>query len=112
MAFYVYFYPDSPICVSRQQQTYGISRQVKNNISCIVDADPTEVSFSWTLNATNVIRDLRGFKTFETLSGAKSIIEYHPVTNVDYGALYCHARNTIGHMKEPCIFHIVPTGIL
>lgn len=49
---------------------------------------------------------------FETMSGAKSIIEYHPVTNVDYGALYCHARNSIGHMKEPCIFYIVPTGIL
>lgn len=100
----------TPICSGRQEQTYGIPRQGKNNISCIVDADPTEVSFTWTLNATNVMRELGGYRSFETLSGAKSIIEYQPITKVDYGAVLCHAKNSIGHMREPCIFHIVPTG--
>ncbi|KFM63280.1 hypothetical protein X975_25285, partial [Stegodyphus mimosarum] len=29
---------------------------------------------------------------------------------MDYGFVYCHAKNSIGDMREPCVFNVVPTG--
>ncbi|XP_054707579.1 contactin-5-like [Uloborus diversus] len=100
----------SPVCSPKQPRTYNISHHGKNNVSCAVEADPKAVTFSWMLN-NSVAISLRNAVLLETDSGSTSVIEYHPVTKLDYGALHCHAKNSIGTMKEPCVFNIVPIEI-
>ncbi|GFT48765.1 nephrin [Trichonephila clavipes] len=96
----------SPVCIPHQQRTYGIVWQGKSNLTCSVEADPKEVTFTWTLN-NSVIEELAGAPTPK---GSKSILEYQTKTKRDYGPVQCYAKNAIGKMKEPCVFNIVPTG--
>ncbi|GFY78687.1 nephrin, partial [Trichonephila inaurata madagascariensis] len=96
----------SPVCITHQQHTYGIVWQGKSNLTCSVEADPKEVTFTWTLSNL-VIEELAGAPTPK---GSKSILEYQTKTKRDYGPVQCYAKNAIGKMKEPCVFNIVPTG--
>ena len=41
-------------------------------------------------------------------TNSRSVVEYVPRTELDYGSLLCWATNSIGRQREPCIFHLVP----
>ncbi|CAL1282683.1 unnamed protein product [Larinioides sclopetarius] len=97
----------SPVCVPRQQRRYGIAWHSWSNVSCAVEADPNEVSFTWTLNNITVAREEPGIPNQD---GSKSVLEYHTVKKTDYGTLLCHATNAIGPMREPCMMIVVTAG--
>lgn len=43
-------------------------------------------------------------------NGTNSILEYTPITDLDYGTLSCWAINSIGQQILPCVFQIVAAG--
>lgn len=101
-------FTDTPVCVKGQKSVYGVARHEEANVSCTVEADPAEVAFRWTFN--NSIGESIDILSYNSDGASKSIARYIPRTRLDYGQLYCFAKNSIGVMKEPCVFTIIPTG--
>ncbi|GIY27242.1 uncharacterized protein CEXT_286451 [Caerostris extrusa] len=87
---------------------YGIARHEEANVSCAVEADPPEVAFRWSFNNT-VSAETIDILSYSSDGASRSVARYIPRTRLDYGALYCFAKNAVGIMKEPCIFTIIPT---
>lgn len=98
----------TPTCAKGQKSVYGVARHEEANVSCSVEADPAEVAFRWTFN--NSIGESIDILSYNSDGASRSVARYIPRTRLDYGQLYCFAKNTIGVMKEPCIFTIIPTG--
>ena len=46
------------------------------------------------------------------VEGNESVVNYTPVTDLDYGTLLCTAKNVIGEQTMPCVFQIVAAGEL
>ena len=102
--------PDAPYCKPDQVQVFGVAREESIQISCEVVANPVgSVSFEWRFNASGEMVDMPHdrFKSSTT----KSVVKYIPHTELDYGSLLCWAKNSIGKMAQPCIFHLIPAGI-
>lgn len=98
---------DSPICKSIQKVHYGVAKHEEAKIECEVDADPADVVFHWGFNNTSD-------ETLDVVSfvseGRKSIGTYTPRVELDYGVLYCWARNSVGKQREPCVFFVIQAG--
>ena len=45
-----------------------------------------------------------------SMHGSHSILQYHTVSDHQFGHLYCWARNSMGLMGKPCIFNIIPAS--
>jgi len=41
---------DAPTCSPNQKRVYGVAKQEDAKVLCLVDANPSEVDFSWTFN--------------------------------------------------------------
>ncbi|KAL3258691.1 hypothetical protein MRX96_046383 [Rhipicephalus microplus] len=95
-----------PVCKKRQNLVYGVARDEEAEISCEVEADPSELSFKWSLNNSVEVFDVKTF----AVNGTTSVASYRPRWKHSYGLLYCWATNTIGMQREPCAFHIIPAG--
>ena len=39
-----------------------------------------------------------------------SRLRYMPEEETDFGLVYCWARNSMGVMRSPCIFQLIPAG--
>lgn len=101
---------DAPYCKPDQVQVFGVARQETIRISCDVIANPSQpTSFEWRFNSSGETIDMP-HNRFQS-AGSRSIVEYVPRTELDYGSLLCWARNSIGRQKEPCIFHLIPAGV-
>ncbi|GFY78907.1 uncharacterized protein TNIN_4191, partial [Trichonephila inaurata madagascariensis] len=100
----------APICAPNQKTTYGIAKHEEANVSCAVESDPPEVAFRWSFN--NTVSETVDILSYSSDGASRSVARYIPRTKLDYGALYCFAKNAVGVMKEPCIFVIIPTGII
>lgn len=74
---------------------------------CVVESDPSQVTFRWALN--NSI-DLMPIKSFSS-NRLTSLATYAPRTKFGYGQLYCWATNIVGEQKEPCVFNVIPAGL-
>ncbi|XP_075223884.1 nephrin-like, partial [Lycorma delicatula] len=98
----------APTCKPNQTRVHGVAKQEKANISCEVDANPTEVQFRWTFN--NSAESLEVSRGHIARSGTMSIVSYTPMTELDYGTLLCSATNSIGAQRFPCVFHIIAAG--
>lgn len=99
----------APYCKPDQVQVFGVARDETVRISCEVISNPIgSTSFEWRFNASGELVDMPHdrFKSTNT----KSIVEYVPRTELDYGSLMCWAKNSIGKQRDPCIFHLVPAG--
>ncbi|XP_076323521.1 protein turtle-like isoform X2 [Tachypleus tridentatus] len=96
----------APVCKSGQKTVFGVDRLESVNIRCKTLADPTNLTFYWSLNNTFERIELHSFIT----NGTVSKITYRPRTRYGYGVLNCWARNKIGIQKEPCHFSIIPAG--
>nr|XP_045589849.1 nephrin-like [Procambarus clarkii] len=81
------------------------------NVSCQVDANPPDVTFSWTFN--NSVRreqsEQVNSKRYKT-EGLQSVLFYTPMSERDYGTLLCYASNTVGVQKTPCSFTVISAG--
>lgn len=104
------FFSVAPTCKPNQTRIYGVAKEEKTQISCQVDANPTDVQFRWTFNSSALSVDVA--QNYIARSGTSSVVSYTPVTEQDYGTLLCYASNRIGHQRVPCVFHIIAAGKL
>lgn len=97
----------APVCRTSQKILYGAARQESVKIECTVDADPPEVNFRWAFNSSTEHLELVNHVTAGTTT---SIATYVPRSEMDYGTLFCWARNSVGSQVEPCVFSVIPAG--
>lgn len=91
-------------------QVFGVARDETARIACEVIANPqNSVFFEWRFNTSGETVDMPHDRFRSTNS--RSVVEYVPRTELDYGSLLCWASNDIGRQREPCIFHLVPAGV-
>lgn len=75
-------------------------------IPCEVEADPDDVDFRWEFNSSSGNLELVPTYT----SGTKSLVNYIPRSESDFGTLQCWGRNSVGQQRIPCLFFVVPAG--
>lgn len=102
---------DKPICVPEQKRIYGVARHEDARIVCSVEAYPSPDSFRWTFNNTEEMVDVPQARYKNSTRHSQSILIYRPITEMDYGTVFCWASNTAGQQKNACIFHIIPAGM-
>ncbi|KAK3850590.1 hypothetical protein Pcinc_042712, partial [Petrolisthes cinctipes] len=78
------------------------------NVTCRVDADPPDVTFSWTFN-NSVRREQSKVLPSQRFSsqGLVSVLYYTPISERDYGTLLCYASNSVGTQVSPCSFTVI-----
>ncbi|XP_069191365.1 nephrin isoform X2 [Procambarus clarkii] len=89
----------------------GVALFELTNITCVVDADPINVTFKWTFN-NSVRRDQSEVVSSRryTQEGLSSTLSYTPMSERDYGTLLCFATNNVGGQNDPCSFTIISAG--
>uniref|UniRef100_A0A182N6A8 Ig-like domain-containing protein n=1 Tax=Anopheles dirus TaxID=7168 RepID=A0A182N6A8_9DIPT len=99
----------APVCRPGLVTTYNVGRNELAKIVCELEANPSNVTFTWKYN-TSVSESL-DIPASEVLSDrTKSVAHFKPVTEKDYGTLLCWGRNEIGAQTEPCLFNLIPAG--
>ncbi|XP_048266603.1 carcinoembryonic antigen-related cell adhesion molecule 5 isoform X2 [Bombus terrestris] len=99
-----------PICLPDQKRIYGVARHEDARVTCSVEAYPSPDSFRWTFNNTEEMVDVPQARYKNSTRHSQSILIYRPITEMDYGTVFCWASNTAGQQKNACIFHIIPAG--
>ncbi|GIY98366.1 ig-like domain-containing protein [Caerostris extrusa] len=94
----------SPVCKQDQETTYGAMLHYPVQIPCEVEADPDDVAFRWEFNSSSGNLELVPTYT----SGTKSLVNYIPRSESDFGTLQCWGRNSVGQQRVPCLFYVVP----
>ncbi|XP_046753588.1 nephrin-like isoform X5 [Diprion similis] len=98
----------APVCRPGQTKVYGVARQETVRIRCELEANPTNVSFTWRFNSSAEAVDIA--QAHVTSDRAQSVVSYTPMTESDYGSLVCLGVNDQGAQLEPCVYTIVPAG--
>ncbi|XP_076371135.1 protein turtle-like isoform X2 [Tachypleus tridentatus] len=93
----------APVCKENQKTIYTVTLEELVEIYCEVEADPSDVTFTWAVNNTGYSREVLSFDSF----GFKSVARYIPHDESDFGFVACKARNVIGVQKEACIFTLL-----
>ena len=89
-----------------EKETFGANIGSKLGVKCRVDSYPPPSSFSWGFNNS---KDAVKIKSeLFTTNGSTSVLDYHTVSDHQFGHLYCWARNSMGLMSKPCVFNIIP----
>ena len=96
-----------PRCLMKDEKTtFGANIGSKLKVKCTVDSSPAPSSFSWGFNNTKDA--VKMDRTLFTVEGSSSVLDYHLVSDHQFGHLYCWARNSMGLMSNPCVFNIIP----
>ncbi|XP_033355674.1 hemicentin-2-like isoform X4 [Bombus vosnesenskii] len=98
----------TPVCHHGQVKVFGVARQETTRIPCELEANPSEVTFTWKFNNTMEAIDIP--QAHVTSERTRSTASYTPMTELDYGTLLCWGTNDQGTQLEPCVYHIVPAG--
>lgn len=102
-------FTDAPFCKPNQTRVYGIGKNEIVNITCEVDANPTDLHFQWKFNNSADSEELPA--ELVNKSGTTiSVVSHMPVLEVDYGTLLCSATNKVGRQRVPCVFHVIAAG--
>ncbi|XP_022245134.1 hemicentin-1-like isoform X2 [Limulus polyphemus] len=96
----------APQCQAGQKTAYGVAVYEKVGVTCSLDADPDDVTFSWLFNSSTKQSSQIQYSSDKT----QSVATYTPETEDDYGTLLCWGTNDIGIQRKPCVFTIVPAG--
>ena len=67
----------APVCSTAQKVTYGIAKGESAQISCDVDADPSNVTFKWFYNDFDVRTEIRSFIS----NGSHSLASFSSIIN-------------------------------
>ena len=78
------------------------------NVSCTVDAEPKNVSFTWRYNNTGTLLDVGQGRSMSVDN--LSVLQYHPTSPSDFGTLLCSAENIIGKQSKPCVFNVTDSS--
>lgn len=97
-----------PTCRPGQETTYGVGRNEVAVVTCEIEANPTNLTFIWKFKNTSGITSL--LAEHFTTEGTRSLAKFTPLTELDYGSLFCWARNELGMQQEACVYHIIPAG--
>ena len=128
----------SPICRTSEPQVLMIDKNELVQLNCEMNADPTELQFSWTLNYNeNALEEFNslpsigehGRNASEPPAGkfnafyskqlglhdfmanhTQSTLNYVINERTTYGEIHCHASNSLGSSAHPCRFIILPHG--
>ncbi|CAG9763208.1 unnamed protein product [Ceutorhynchus assimilis] len=99
----------APVCRPGQQKVFGVARHETAKIACEVEANPIrDVQFIWKFN--NSVDAFQIPQSQILSEKSRSIAMFKPITEQDYGALLCWARNEIGMQQEPCVYYIISAG--
>ncbi|XP_015911247.1 kin of IRRE-like protein 3 [Parasteatoda tepidariorum] len=96
----------APSCSTSLKALYGVTRGETVNITCEVDSDPDDVTFNWALNNSVENVELYNFTSKKT----RSVLTYTPKAMLEFGAILCWGKNSVGEQKEPCVSRIIPAG--
>ncbi|XP_021946674.2 uncharacterized protein LOC110844711 isoform X2 [Folsomia candida] len=95
----------APVCKSDKSEVVGVSKGERVSIKCELDSDPEDVSFRWDLASSGQMVQVPPSRF--TSMKRSSILYYSPVSNLDYGSLFCRGTNHVGIQMAPCVFQIV-----
>ncbi|GFT06899.1 uncharacterized protein NPIL_537671 [Nephila pilipes] len=96
----------APVCKFLNPVFFGISTTETVNLTCDVEANPSDVHFLWSFN-NSVLGE--NFTNLSTESNS-SFILYTPKREDGYGTFMCWGKNTVGMQKDACIFKVIPAG--
>ncbi|RWS31546.1 neuronal growth regulator 1-like protein [Leptotrombidium deliense] len=96
------------MCATNATRIYELSIGEMANISCDVNASPSNVTFNWKF--MNTREEQRKSETHSNALYAMNAqqIKYSVSTATDYGTLFCEASNRVGKTPEMCAFRILP----
>ena len=66
------------------------------------------LSFHWVFNTSGEAVEMKN--TAVKVDGTKSMVDYIPKSELDYGNLLCWGENSLGVQRDPCTYHIIPAG--
>lgn len=99
----------APVCSPDQTLVYGSARQELVTVMCDVMANPSDkLQFDWIFSKGDEKLDMQQSQI--RVNGTRSILDYVPRTEMDYGNVLCWATNAVGRQSEPCVYHIIPAG--
>lgn len=101
---------DVPVCRPGQEQTVGVGKGELAKIVCRIEAEPAATDFIWRFNNTGESVEIP--RNHFTAEPNLSQVTYTPLTEQDFGTVLCWAQNSMGLMKRPCVYHVVPAGTL
>lgn len=81
----------------------GNNEQVK--LACHIKSSPDPTSYRWQLKSKGKVIDIPEQQV--KIDGQLSILSYTPKTRLDYGRLFCFARNSVGEQSVPCKYELV-----
>lgn len=105
-----YFVSVSPVCRPGQHKVFGVARGEMTSIPCELEANPTNTQFIWKFNNSADTIDIPQNQI--RMEETRSVVNYKPFTEMDYGTLLCWGKNEIGFQKDPCVFYINSAGKL
>lgn len=100
---------DEPKCTENETRKNYLTKIGKSiEIECNVNASPSDnISFTWSQSSILNSKNKR-FLTNFTSAAQKSVLKFNPQSAIDFGYVYCSARNIAGSQLEPCIFTVKP----
>ncbi|XP_064467305.1 synaptogenesis protein syg-2-like [Ornithodoros turicata] len=102
----------TPQCSRSTPRVFAASLGEDVRVDCIMNAEPAEVAFSWTINGTSGPHGPRGRPLYSfTRDGLKSTLTYVLKSPEDYGTLRCSAYNALGEASTSCSFQVVPATV-
>lgn len=99
---------DAPVCTVDKTIIVGAFRSEHLNVICEVNADPPPRSFKWKFNSSGETYELSKERHYK--NGSKSVLQYTPVMDQDYGTLTCSGQNEVGEQVAPCVFQVILAG--
>ncbi|KAG5676002.1 hypothetical protein PVAND_005857 [Polypedilum vanderplanki] len=95
----------APVCKVDKTIIVGAFRSEHLNVICEVNADPQPRSFKWKFNSSGETYELSKERHYK--NGSKSILQYTPIMDQDYGTLTCTGQNEVGEQTVPCVFQVI-----
>ncbi|XP_022238399.1 hemicentin-2-like [Limulus polyphemus] len=93
-----------PVCKAQEIKTYAALVGSKVRVTCEVEAQPPEVNFRWSINNSFGELSINTFIRNQT----SSVAVFSPKSEMEYGTLFCWAKNKVGEQKRPCMFNVIP----
>ncbi|XP_074603870.1 cell adhesion molecule DSCAM-like isoform X2 [Brevipalpus obovatus] len=98
----------SPVCKENQRTVYPASIGELIDITCLIEANPRQVTFWWTKNQSHGEAIEMETKMISHGEPLRSIFKVNVESQSDFRSYYCGAKNVIGSIESLCIFSIIP----
>ncbi|XP_076329180.1 nephrin-like isoform X2 [Tachypleus tridentatus] len=96
-----------PLCKTHKVQRITAAPGLDLNVTCEVEALPSDVTFHWNLNTTLGNASVKTSTSNQTTSVTTILVHDYN----EYGMIYCWAENRVGRQIVPCKYKLVPGGL-